>query len=142
MPGEGPENAKVFFLGQAPGKMEDETGHPFVGRAGKFLTQLIEEIGLHRDEVFITSMVKHFPPGNRPPKSDEIMACKPYLLRQLAIIKPKIVVLLGKTAETIKNEPILKGKKVIVTVHPAAAMRFPKMAKKIKQDFQQLKLLL
>ncbi len=142
VPGEGPQKAKVFFIGQAPGRTEDLTGHPFVGRAGKYLTALIEEIGLRRDEVFITSVVKHFPLANRTPKPDEIMACKPYLIRQIAIIKPKIVVLLGKTAETIKNEPILKDKKVITTVHPSAAMRFPKMAAKIRRDFQRLKQLL
>jgi len=140
VPGEGPSNAKVFFVGQAPGSMENKTGHPFVGRAGQYLTKLIEEIGLHRDEVFITSAAKHFPPANRAPKPDEITACKPYLLRQLAIIKPKIVVLLGKTAESIKNE--IKGAKIITTVHPSAAMRFPKMAAKIRRDFQQLKRLL
>ena len=142
VPGEGPANAKVFFIGQAPGAQEDKTGHPFVGRAGKYLTKLMEEIGLHRDEVFITSTVKHFPPKNRAPKTDEIKACKPYLLRQLAIIKPQIVVLLGKTAENIKNEPILKGKKVITTAHPSAAMRFPKMAEKIRKDFLKLKRLI
>ncbi len=142
VPGEGAENAKVFFIGQAPGAQEDKTGHPFVGRAGKYLTKLIEEIGLRRQDCFITSMVKHFPPANRPVKPDEITACKPYLLRQLAIVKPKIVVLLGKTAEEMKKEPILQGKKVIITVHPSAAMRFPKMAEKIKRDFQHLKKLL
>ena len=139
VPGEGPQNAKVFFIGQAPGAQEDKTGHPFVGRAGKYLTKLMEEIGLHRDEVFITSTVKHFPLKNRAPKPDEITACKPYLLRQLTIIKPKIVVLLGKTAEKMKDEPVLKGKKVIITVHPSAAMRFPKMAAKIRRDFLKLK---
>ena len=140
VPGEGPANAKVFFVGQAPGAFEDKTGHPFVGRAGQYLTKMIEEIGLHRDEVFITSTVKHFPPGNRAPKPDEVSACRPYLLRQLAIVKPKIVVLLGKTAETIKNE--IKGPKIITTVHPSAAMRFPKMAVQMKKDFQRLKRLL
>ena len=137
--GEGSKNAKIFFIGQAPGAREDKTGHPFVGRAGKYLNKLMEEIGLRRNEVFITSMAKHFPPGNRAPKPDEIMACKPYLIRQLMIVKPKIVVLLGKTAETMEKDPILKGAKVITTVHPAAAMRFPKMAAKIRRDFQKLK---
>lgn len=140
VPGEGPSDAKVFFIGQAPGAMEDKTGHPFVGRAGRYLTKMIEKIGLRRDEVFITSTVKHFPPENRAPKPDEITACKPYLLRQLAIIKPKIVVLLGKTAESIKNE--IKGAKIITTVHPSAAMRFPKMAAQMEKDFQKLKKLL
>ncbi len=142
VPGEGPQEAKVFFVGQGPGKMEDKTGHPFVGRAGQYLNKLLEEIGLRREEIFITSMVKHFPPGNRAPKPDEIVACKPYLIRQIEIVKPKIIVLLGKTAESIKNEPILKYKKVIITAHPAAAMRFPKMAAKIRRDFQKLKHLL
>lgn len=140
VPGEGPANAKIFFIGQAPGAKEDKTGHPFVGRAGQYLTKMIEEIGLRRDEVYITSTVKHFPPKNRAPKTDEISACKPYLMRQLAIIKPKIVVLLGKTAENIKNE--VKNAKIITTVHPSAAMRFPKMAAQMKKDFQKLKKLL
>ena len=142
VPGEGPQNAKIFFIGMAPGAQEDITGHPFVGRAGRYLTQLIESIGLRRDEVFITSVVKHRPPGNSAPKEDEIMACRPYLLRQLALVNPKIIVLLGKTAEGVKDEPVLKGKKIVVTVHPAAAMRFPKMAEKMKRDFQGLKRLL
>jgi DNA polymerase len=139
VPGEGPKNAKIFFIGQAPGAQEDKTGHPFVGRSGKYLTKQLEESGIHRDKVFITGVAKHYPPRNRAPKKDEIAACKPFLLRQLAIIKPKIVVLMGKTAETIKNESILKNKAVITTVHPSAAMRFPKMAAKMKRDFQRLK---
>ncbi|VVB80846.1 Uracil DNA glycosylase superfamily protein [uncultured archaeon] len=138
VPGEGPANAKVFFIGQAPGETEDKTGHPFAGRAGKYLTRMMEDIGLHRDEVFLTSTIKHFPPKNRAPKPEEIKACKPFLLRQLAIVKPEIVVLLGKTAESTK----IKAKHVIVTVHPSAAMRFPKMAKQMKKDFQRLKRLL
>lgn len=138
VPGEGPANAKVFFLGQAPGRTEDLTGHPFAGRAGKYLTKMMQEIGLHRDESFITSTIKHYPPKNRAPKTDEVIACKQYLLRQLAIIKPKIVVLLGKTAESTQ----IKAKHVIATVHPSAAMRFPKVAKQMKKDFQRLKRLL
>jgi DNA polymerase len=140
VPGEGPANAKIFFIGQAPGANEDKTGRPFVGRAGKYLANMIESIGLKREEVFITSSVKHFPPKNRPPIEKEIHACRPYLLRQLAIIKPEIVVLLGKTAEGIK--PSLNNKHIIVTVHPSAAMRFSKMAERMKKDFQQLKKLL
>jgi DNA polymerase len=140
VPGEGPINAKIFFIGQAPGANEDKTGRPFIGRAGKYLTMMIESIGLTREEVFITSTVKHFPPKNRPPKEQEIRACRPYLLRQLALIKPEIVVLLGKTAECIK--PFLKSKHIMVTVHPSAAMRFAKMAVRMKKDFQQLKKLL
>jgi DNA polymerase len=139
VPGEGPQNAKIFFIGQAPGAQEDKTGRPFVGRAGKYLNKMMEEIGLSRHDVFITSAIKHFPPENRAPTENEIAACKPYLIRQLEIVNPKIVVLLGKTAESIKNEPILKNKQVITTVHPSAAMRFTKMSARIKKDFQQLK---
>lgn len=143
VPGEGNFHAKVFFIGQAPGAEEDKTGKPFVGRAGQFLTKMLGEIGLKRQDIFITSTVKHFPPKNRMPKPDEIHACKPYLLRQIHLVNPKIVVLLGKVAENnMKNEPMLKNKKVLVTVHPSAAMRFPKMAVKMRKDFRQLKSLL
>lgn len=140
VPGEGPANAKIFFIGQAPGANEDKTGRPFVGRAGKYLTKMIESIGLKREEVFITSTVKHFPPKNRAPTEQEIHACRPYLLRQLDIIKPEIVVLLGRTAECIK--PLLNSKHIVVTVHPSAAMRFTKMAERMKKDFEKLKQLL
>jgi len=140
VPGEGPINAKIFFIGQAPGAKEDETGRPFIGRSGKYLTKMIESIGLKREEVFITSTVKHFPPKNRAPTEQEIHACRPYLLRQLKIIKPEIVVLLGRTAECIK--PYIEAKHVISTVHPSAAMRFTKMAERMKNDFQKLKMLL
>lgn len=142
VPGEGPANARILFIGAAPGRMEDLTGRPFVGRAGKFLTKLLDEIGLRRENVFITSIEKHFPPKNRPPKKKEIEACKPYLLQQLKIINPEIVVLLGKTAETVKNEKILKNKKVLITAHPSAGMRFPKIAGKMRKDFQKLKQML
>lgn len=136
--GEGPKNAKIFLIGQAPGAQEDKTGKPFVGKAGKYLMQILNENGIRH--VFITSTVKHYPPRNRQPRKDEISACKPYLLRQLALVKPKIVVLLGKTAQNIKKE--LKCKHVITTVHPAAAMRFPAMNKRIRRDFRRLKRLL
>ncbi|MBW3016668.1 uracil-DNA glycosylase [Candidatus Woesearchaeota archaeon] len=140
VPGEGPANAKIMIIGAAPGKMEDLTGRPFVGKAGKYLTRLLKDIGLLRNKVFMTSVEKYYPPANRAPKKDEIKACKPYLLSQIAIIKPKIVVLLGKTAESLKNE--IKAKHIIITVHPAAAMRFPKMNKKFRQDIKKLKKLI
>ena len=140
VPGEGPLNARIFFIGQAPGANEDKTGRPFVGRAGQYLTKMMESIGLKREDVFITSTVKHFPPKNRAPTEIEIHACRPYLLRQLALVKPEIVVLLGKTAECIK--PFLHSKHVLVTVHPSAAMRFTKMAARMKKDFEVLKKLL
>lgn len=140
VPGEGPTNADIFLIGQAPGREEDKTGRPFVGRAGQLLNGLLKDIGLPREQVFITSVVKHFPPNNRAPRKDEIHACKPYLLRQLTIVKPKIVVLLGNTAQqALKDEPALANVRVLPTVHPAAAMRFPEMKKRITQDFKRLK---
>ena len=140
VPGEGPANAKVFFVGQAPGVAEDRTGRPFVGRSGKFLDKLLRSAGLKRQQVFITSVIKHFPPRNRTPKKDEIKACKPYILQQLKLVNPKIVVLMGKVAQnTLRNEPVLKGKKVIKTAHPAAGRRFPKIGKKMEKDFAKLK---
>lgn len=98
VPGEGNPQAKLFFIGEAPGRKEDETGRPFVGAAGKMLTELLATIGLSRQEVFITSIEKFRPPDNREPKPLEIMACFPYLEAQIKIIKPKIIVTLGRHA--------------------------------------------
>jgi len=139
VPGEGPSNAKIFFIGQAPGKQEDLQGKPFVGRAGKFLNMLLEKNNIKRSDVFITSVLKCFPPKNRLPKKDEIKACLPYLIKQLEIINPRVVVLLGNVAiKTLKNHEILKGRKVICTYHPAAGMRFPKIKKKMLDDFKRI----
>ena len=99
VPGEGPLNAKVILVGQNPGVSEDEAGRPFVGRAGKFLTKVLAENGIKREELFITNIVKHISPNNRKPFSDEIAACVPYLTTQISIINPKIIVLLGAVAK-------------------------------------------
>lgn len=139
VPGEGPDNAPIFFIGQAPGANEDCHGRPFIGRAGKFLDKLLSEIGVKREQVFLTGAVKHFPPANRSPKVDELNACSPFLVRQLELVNPKIVVLMGRSAESVLHHPVLKDKAVVVTVHPSAAMRFPKMRLKMKDDFQKLK---
>lgn len=139
VPGEGNTKARIFLVGQAPGAEEDKTGRPFVGRAGKFLTEQLEKLGIRRSEVFITSVIKHYPPNNRMPKSSEVNACKPYLLEQLEIVNPKIVVLMGKLAQSIKHEPVLQGRKIIETPHPAAAMRFPKQKKKFETALSKLK---
>lgn len=139
VPGEGPSNAKIFFIGQGPGRTEDKTGRPFVGRAGQYLTKQMEEIGLNRADCFITSITKHFPPANRPPTPEEINACTPFLVRQIQIIDPKLVVLLGKSAQSIKGHPVLEGRTVFEVVHPSAAMRFTKMEERIKREFQELK---
>ncbi len=94
--GEGPLNAEVMLIGEAPGRIEDETGRPFVGPAGKLLDSLLREAGLGREEVYITNVVKCRPPGNRDPREEEIRACTPYLERQILVIRPKVIVALGR----------------------------------------------
>ena len=96
VPGEGNHHAEIMFIGEGPGKNEDEQGRPFVGAAGKFLTELIESIDLTRDEVYIANVVKCRPPNNRDPLPDEVETCWPWLKLQIELIKPKIVVLLGR----------------------------------------------
>ena len=96
VPGEGPENADIMFIGEAPGFHEDQQGRPFVGAAGKFLDELLDTIGLKRDSVYITNVIKCRPPGNRDPLPEEIVACKPYIDRQIKLIQPTLVVTLGR----------------------------------------------
>ncbi len=136
VPGEGPHGARLMLVGQNPGKEEDETGKPFVGRAGKFLNKILAENGINRNDVFITNIVKHTSPGNRKPFDDEVEACLPYLKTQLEIINPKIVILMGKVAS---QTPRLNGIEYVETVHPSAAMRFTKMRKRFTEDFARLK---
>lgn len=152
VPGEGNPNAKVVFIGEAPGKTESITGRPFVGRSGKFLRLLINEAGLKEDEVFITSPVKYLP-GRVTPSSSDIEHGKIHLNSQLEVIKPKIIVLLGSVAvqgvlnhkiPTLKNHGQVisqNGRKYLLTLHPAAAIRFPKYKGLIKEDFTKLKTL-
>ncbi len=139
VPGEGNPHAKIFLIGQAPGAEEDKTGKPFVGRSGKFLTEQLDALGIRRKDVFITSMVKHFPPGNRMPTKDEVNACLPYLLEQISLMNPSVVVLMGNLAQSLKNHPALQGKRVVLTPHPAAAMRFPKLQKTFQAKIASLK---
>ncbi len=135
MPGEGPLNAKVMFVGQNPGADEDETGRPFVGRAGKFLTKALSENGIKREDVFITNIVKHTSPQNRKPSPDEVAACLPYLNMQISVIKPKIIVLLGASA---KDTPRLNGIEYVEIIHPSAAMRFNKMNARFQEQIVAL----
>lgn len=133
--GSGNKNADWMIIGEAPGQSEDQQGLPFVGKAGQLLTEMLRAIGLDREEVFITNIVKCRPPANRDPKPIEIETCKPYLLRQLALIKPKIIVVLGRiAAQALLNtdEPIgklrgkihaLNGTPVVVVYHPAYLLR-------------------
>ncbi len=153
VPGEGNPNAKIVFIGEAPGRTEAATGRPFVGRSGKFLRSLINESGLKEDKVFITSPVKYLPDRGTPSPSD-IAHGKIHLEKQLKIINPKIIVLLGSVAvqgvlgekiPTLKNHGKIIDKdhrKYLLTIHPAAALRFPPLKKLILQDFKKLKSLL
>lgn len=135
VPGEGPLHAQVMFIGQNPGADEDETGRPFVGRAGKFLTKTLVEYGIKRDDVFITNIVKHVSPKNRKPLNDEVKACLPYLITQISVIKPKIIVLLGASA---KETPRIDGIEYIQVIHPSAAMRFTNMREKFRLQIAEL----
>jgi uracil-DNA glycosylase len=135
VPGEGPLNARIMFVGQNPGADEDQSGRPFVGRAGKYLTKTLVEFGIKREEVFITNIVKHVSPQNRKPYDDEVRACLPYLVMQIRIINPQIIVLLGASA---KETPRMEGIEYIQVIHPSAAMRFIKMREKFRQQIIDL----
>ncbi len=150
VPGEGNPNADVVFIGEAPGRQEDITGKPFVGASGKFLTELIESAGLKRSDVFITSIVKYRPPNNRDPRPDEKQQSWPYLLRQLRVIQPKLVVTLGrhsmgyfvpKGTITELHGTLVEGGEwpILPLFHPAAALYNNNMRKIIVEDFARLK---
>ena len=135
VPGEGPLNAKIMMVGQNPGAEEDACGRPFVGRAGKYLTKTLVEYGIKREDVFITNIVKHTSPNNRKPYPDEVAACLPYLMTQIRMIKPKIIVLLGASA---KETPRVEGIEYIEIIHPSAAMRFTKMRERFRVQIAEL----
>lgn len=147
--GEGNPDAKIMFVGEAPGKQEAESGRPFIGRSGKLLRSLIREVGLDEKDVYITSPVKYLPKHGTPTKK-EIAHARIDFMKQVEIVNPDILVLLGKTAMFAvlnKDIPILKhhgeihkieGKKYLLTLHPAAVLRFPKYSSLIKNDFQLL----
>lgn len=149
--GEGNVNADLLFIGEGPGEEEDKTGRPFVGRAGKLLTKIIEAMHLTRDDVFIANIVKCRPPGNRNPKDEEIKACYPYLANQILLIKPKIIVTLGSPATcTMFNDKIkiskIRGQffdwkdgiKLLPTYHPAYLLRNPKEKKAVWEDMKKV----
>ena len=152
--GSGNENADVMIIGEAPGKNEDEQGLPFVGKAGKYLDELLALAGLSREEVYIANVLKCRPPTNRNPKADEILACAPYLRQQTALVNPKIIVTLGNFATRfiLKNEegitllhgrPVQLGKFTVFPVyHPASTMYDPKKKQALESDFKKLKNLL
>jgi uracil-DNA glycosylase family 4 len=146
--GIGNPQAALVFVGEGPGYHEDQQGQPFVGEAGLLLTRIIEAIGLRRDEVYITNVVKCRPPNNRNPESDEIAMCEPFLLQQLEVIQPKLICALGKfAAQTLlkTNTPISKlrgrfhayhGIKLMPTYHPAYLLRNPEDKRLVWEDMQ------
>jgi uracil-DNA glycosylase family 4 len=148
VPGEGNPTADFMVVGEAPGQTEDETGKPFVGRAGQLLTQILGAIQLTRDDVFICNVLKHRPPGNRNPEPQEVKACSPYLIRQIELVKPKVILALGTfSAQTLLDTktPIGKlrgqvheyhGVPVVVTYHPAALLRNPAWKRPTWEDVQ------
>ena len=150
VPGEGNPDSDVVFVGEGPGKDEDEQGRPFVGAAGKFLTQLIESIGYKREDVYIANVVKHRPPGNRDPLPDELTACTPWLDEQLEIIQPKLIVTLGRfsmgyflgegmTISKIHGQPKRRDGRVIMPMyHPAAALYRGNLRPVLQADFAKI----
>ena len=146
VPGVGSAEADIIFVGEAPGAREDELGEPFVGAAGKFLDEMLGTIDLKRSDIFITNIVKYRPPNNRDPHPEEIKAMLPYLLEQIAIIQPKLVVLLGRHAMSVflpelrisadHGQPVRKGGQVYLPLfHPAAALYNGGLRQTLVDDF-------
>lgn len=149
VPGEGPANAEILFIGEGPGFYEDQQGRPFVGASGKFLEELLASIGLKRQDVFIANVVKHRPPGNRDPEPDEIKACSEYLDRQIAALQPKVIVTLGrhsmaryfpgaKVSSIHGQARVVDGRLVVAMFHPAAALHQESLRQTVIEDFKKL----
>lgn len=154
VPGDGSADADMMFVGEAPGKNEDEQGVPFVGAAGKFLAEMLQSINLRRENIYITNVVKYRPPNNRDPLPEEIAACMPWLHEQIRIINPKIIVTLGRHA----MEHFIPGKKIsevhgqafrrvfpdigprvfFALYHPAAALYNGSMRQTLIEDFKKI----
>jgi uracil-DNA glycosylase family 4 len=153
VPGEGPANSEVMFIGEGPGFNENEQGRPFVGAAGNFLNELLVEAGFKRQDVWIGNVVKCRPPGNRDPLPEELSACNDYLERQIAAINPKIIITLGrysmakympgaKISSVHGQMQIVAGRVVIAMFHPAAALHQAALKPAIRKDFAHLPSLL
>jgi uracil-DNA glycosylase family 4 len=151
VPGDGDAGARVMLVGEAPGAREDETGRPFCGASGRFLDGLLKAVGLARPDLFITSSVKCRPPRNRTPRAEELSTCgRLWLERQVGLIGPDLVVLMGKTPilQALGERGSLlglhgrvrvrEGRRFLLTYHPAAAMRFPGPKAAMLQDFRQI----
>ena len=149
--GSGNPSAEIVFVGEAPGYEEDQQGLPFVGEAGRLLTKIIESIGIKREDAYICNILKCRPPGNRNPEPDEVLVCSPFLKRQIASIRPKIVCCLGKfAAQTMlqRADPIsrlrgefhdIDGMRVIATFHPAYLLRSPEKKREVWEDMKQIR---
>jgi DNA polymerase len=152
--GEGNQKAELMFVGEGPGADEDASGRPFVGRAGQLLTKMIEAIGLKREEVYIANVVKSRPPGNRAPEKDEVSACIPFLFRQIAAIRPKLIVALGNPAMQalldtkigitrmrgeLQDYPRIPEIKVMPTFHPAYLLRSPDKKREAWEDLKKIR---
>lgn len=149
VPGEGPSDAEILFIGEGPGFHEDRQGRPFVGPAGNFLEDLLQSIGMTREQVFIANMVKCRPPENRDPTPTEISACSKYLDRQIELLNPLLIVTLGRfsTARFIPGQAISRvrgrlhsvgGRRVFPIMHPAAGLRRQEMRAGIEEDFAKI----
>ena len=149
VPGEGPPDAEIMFIGEGPGFHENEQGRPFVGAAGKFLEELLSSINLKRSDVFIANVIKCRPPGNRDPLPQELSACSEYLERQILAINPRIVVTLGRysMAYYLPNAKIsqvhgqsirVRGRLIVAMYHPAAALHQRSLRPTIEADFVKL----
>jgi len=157
VPGEGGFKKKIMFVGEAPGRREDELGRPFVGAAGKFLDELLASIKLSREDVYITNIVKCRPPGNRDPTDEEIKLCSPYLDRQIAVMKPRVICPLGRFSARYILEKfgfemdkiskiqgkVFEGEILILPMyHPAAALYHQNLKTELYKSFEVLKSLL
>ncbi|HEX7981222.1 MAG TPA: uracil-DNA glycosylase [Gemmatimonadaceae bacterium] len=148
VPGDGSPDADFMCVGEAPGANEDQQGKPFVGQAGQLLTKILAAIDLKREDVFIANVLKHRPPGNRNPLPDEVIACSPYLVRQIELVRPKVILALGTfAAQTLLETKLTIGKlrgqvhryygvPLIVTYHPAALLRNPSWKRPTWEDVQ------
>jgi len=154
VPGDGSAEAEIVFIGEAPGKREDELGRPFVGAAGKFLDEMLGAINLKREDIYITNIVKYRPPGNRDPNPEEKAACREWLLEELQIISPKLIVFLGRRAMNnffpdlqiggahgkllIKRFKKMSTKYFFPLYHPAAALYDGSMRQVLMTDFKKI----
>ena len=153
VPGAGPVDALIMFIGEAPGFHEDQQGLPFVGAAGRFLSELLDQVGIDRRRVFITNVIKCRPPGNRVPLMAEVEACKDYFDRQIDVIKPRVIVTLGRHSmarafpdervSVVHGQPRKVGDQTYFPMyHPAAALHQPSLRRVLEADFERLKDLL